>query len=293
MMILDGHIHILEGAQDRERFYQRLTDTGIDGAVVISLPPEVFADVVRPRPAEVRLEDLFLWTGGRESLFPFFWVDPLEEDAVEQVRQADARGVYGFKVTCNRFYPEHPDAMAVFRAIAETGKPILFHSGILWDGRASSKYNHPENFEALLEVPHLKFSLAHVSWPWCDEAIAVFGKFLNANTYRPELSVEMFIDISPGTPPIYREEVLRKMLTVGYDIQHHIIFGSDSVVNDYNCNWVRSWIERDDAIYDSIVAQSPEMDIQSFKRNIYGENLRRFLGLSGEKVERKPLRLGE
>lgn len=76
----------------------------------------------------------------------------------------------------------------------------------------SSQYNRPSEFEPLLEINGLKFSLAHISWPWCDELIAVYGKFLNAYAGNPDHSVEMFIDITPGTPPIYRQEVLTKLL---------------------------------------------------------------------------------
>ena len=63
--------------------------------------------------------------------------------------------------------------MEVFRTISQADRPILFHSGILWDGKPSGPYNHPAGFESLLEVDGLRFCLAHISWPWCDELIAV------------------------------------------------------------------------------------------------------------------------
>ena len=58
--------------------------------------------------------------------------------------------------------------MKVYNEIAKHEKPVLFHSGILWDGLNSSSTTSPR-FEALLEVNGLKFALAHVSWPWHDE----------------------------------------------------------------------------------------------------------------------------
>ena len=71
----------------------------------------------------------------------------------------------------------------------------------------------------------MRFSLAHISWPWCDELIAAYGKILNASASRADYRGEMFVDITPGTPTIYRREALTKLFTVGYDIQDNVIFG--------------------------------------------------------------------
>ena len=100
--------------------------------------------------------------------------------AEDQIVMAAEKSIMGFKVICDRYFPGDKRAMEIFRIIAKTKRPILFHSGILWDGKPSSQYNRPSEFESLLEINHLRFSLAHISWPWCDELIAVYEKFLNA-----------------------------------------------------------------------------------------------------------------
>ena len=134
-----------------------------------------------------------------------------------------------------------------------------------------------------MAVDGLRFALAHVSWPWSDECIAVYGKFLNAYSRRPELSVEMFIDLTPGTPAIYRQEVLTRLLTVGYDIEHNLLFGSDCNADNYNATWTREWLNRDTAIFRSLeIPDSVMADIQA-------ENLRRFLGLTPKAPARKGL----
>ena len=284
-MVLDGHIHIRDLEMDRADFHQRLNSIDVDGGAVISLSPESFSGTALT--AQERLDNLFSWTDGHDSLFPYFWVDPLEADAEDQVEKAEKRGVSAFKVICDRFYPEDRRAMKVFNAISRTGKPILFHSGILWDGKPSAKYNRPGNFEALLEVKGLKFCLAHVSWPWCDELIAVYGKFLNAFSIDNELSVEMFVDVTPGTPVIYRQEVLSKLFRSGYDIEHNLIFGSDSNTQDYNTKWVQEWIDRDNGIYQDLGLKESTLE------QIYAENLRRFVGVSSKQVERNVPKPGE
>ncbi len=45
----------------------------------------------------------------------------------------------------------------------------------------------------------------------------MFGKFEQARSLRPDVP-RMFIDITPGTPPIYREEMLRRAYSIGYDV---------------------------------------------------------------------------
>ncbi len=287
-MILDGHIHVNRQDVDTEELNKRLSKAGIDGGLLISLRPQSFTQQARSYPNTIeRLDNLIQWTYGNENLFPFFWIDPLEDDALSQVDMAVERGVMGFKVICNNFYPYDPIAMKVFKRIADVGKPILFHSGILWDGMPSGIYNRPSNFETLLMIDGLKFTLAHVSWPWYDENIAVYGKFLNAYSKRPDLSVEMFIDVTPGTPQIYREEVLTKLFTIGYDIDDNIIFGTDCNTNEYNVNWAKDWILRDNSIYDKL-----EISCETRKK-IYSENLLRFVGVIDKKVEHKSLKSGE
>ena len=286
-MILDGHIHIEPGKVKREEFLTRLHSAGVSGGTLISISPDRFRQGERNLSARERLDNLFEWAGSGENLFPFFWIDPMEEDALDQVKLANSYGVKGFKVICSGFYPGDEKAMKVYRAIAGSGKPILFHSGILWDGMASARFNRPGEFEALLEVEGLKFTLAHVSWPWFDECIAVYGKFLSAYDLRRDLSVEMFVDVTPGTPQIYREEVLTKLFTVGYDIENNIIFGADSNANDYNRKWTSEWIRRDNWIYEKLELSRETVD------KIYSDNLKRFVGVSDKIVSKTPMKSGE
>lgn len=288
-MKLDGHIHIRDGEIDSKGFLRRLEESGFGGGLILSIHPASasFPEIGKCTPSSERLDNLIEWTSISENLFPFFWIDPLENDAIEQVDLAVEKGVMGFKVICNNYYPSDERAMDVFRAIADKQKPLLFHSGILWDGRPTSKYNRPVEFETLLDIAKLKFSLAHVAWPWFDELIAVYGKFQNAYSRNPESSCEMFIDLSPGTPVIYRKEVLTILLTVGYDIENNLVFGSDSFTNDYNIQWSQQWINCDDSIYDEIGVS------QKIKNKIYKDNLRRFVGISKKKVKRTILFQGQ
>lgn len=163
----------------------------------------------------------------------------------------------------------------MYKAIAELDKPILFHSGILWDGAFSSIYNRPAGFEVLLGIKGLRFALAHISWPWYDECIAVYGKFLHARRGGYGVSCEMFIDVTPGTPSIYRKDALTKLLKTGYPVENNILFGSDNYIDNYYIHATANTIHNDNLIYD-------ELEINQEIRNcIFSGNLKRFLGLTG------------
>jgi predicted TIM-barrel fold metal-dependent hydrolase len=274
-MILDGHIHIGAGNPNPKHLKEGLASAKMAGGLLLSQAPASFAGTIETAPPAARLENLFAWCAGEQHLYPFYWIDPVETDALQQVDLALSQGVLGFKVICDHFYPGDVAALATFRAIAEAGRPILFHSGILWDGKASSHYSRPVNFEALLRVAGLRFALAHISWPWVDECIAVYGKLANARRNNPDTSVELFIDTTPGTPPIYRREALTKLFTVGYDLAHNVFFGSDGMANDYGSDYAETWLNRDREILTEIGVETTTQEA------VFGGNLRRFVGLEG------------
>ena len=277
-MIFDGHTHLFDFSDDTELFRERLKEANIDGAMVMSVPANSFS-----RKTDVKWKDrlahVMEFTKHDKNWYPCFWIDPTEETALEQVEAACAAGIDAFKIICDHFHPE--EGLEVYQAIANTGRSIIFHSGILWDGKPSAKYNRPLEWECLLQLKKLRFALAHVSWPWHDEHLAMYGKFLNAYSFDPDLGVEMFIDLTPGTPAIYREEVLHKIHFIGYDVADNILFGTDCSVPDYKVGWFNEWKERDNAIYQKLGVPTETV------AKIYERNLMRFLGKVDVKVVKK------
>jgi predicted TIM-barrel fold metal-dependent hydrolase len=273
-LILDGHIHLVGNDPPAEAFLAELRAAGVGGAALISTPPASFERSAPP--AAARLQHVLDWCVADPELYSLFWIDPTEPDALDQVAAAVAKGIAGFKVICDHFPPGHPAALPVYRAIVAAGRPILFHSGILWDGKPSSDYSRPAGFEALLDVPGLRFALAHIGWPWCDELIAVYGKFLNARASRASGAVEMYIDTTPGTPPIYRQRALTDLFGTGYAVADNVIFGSDCCAPGYNVQRAQQWLQRDEEI---LTALGVGADVLG---KVRGGNLRRFLGLPAE-----------
>lgn len=280
-MILDAHMHMeqteFRGGSQYELLKSALL-AGVSGGVVMSPDPLNNRDI----PVRDRIDAVTRFCSGSENLFPFFWVDPMDDNAMEHVNLAAAEGVAGFKIICSGFYPSDNRVISLCKRAAELDKPVIFHSGILWDGRDSAKYNRPGEFECMLDVPGLRFSLAHISWPWCDECIAVYGKFANACAIRKDISSEMFIDTTPGTPRLWREDAMKKLLCGGYDVLNNILFGTDCNVNDYNWSWASGWIDYDSKLIGHFEIKNQE----DLKRHMFCDNLLRFVGISKVKVER-------
>ena len=270
-MIIDCHVHTWENGATLQNYLEKMDAAGIGKIVMLSHRPKSFhASEQSATSAEAALKAAMEWTAASERIIPFFWIDPLEDSAVDQVDQAVAAGIAGFKVICNRHYPGDDRPMRVFERIAAAGRPMLFHSGILYSGTPSSNYCRPANFEPLFFIPNLRFALAHVSWPWHDECLAVYGHWQNTK-HRGIISSEMFIDTTPGTPEIYREEVLRKVYTIGYDIENNVIFGTDCNT-DYCDEFAREFLAMDKRALDNIGVSAEN------REKYYEKNVLRFLG---------------
>ncbi len=202
---------------------------------------------------------------GKDDFFPFYFVDPLERDAREQIDAAVSLGISGFKIMCIDDYPDNPKAMRVYERIAYHNKPVLFHSGILWNSKNSSNFNRPANFECLINVPGLRFALAHVGWPWCDECLAVFGKYIYSN--KSGNNNTMFIDMTPGTPEIYRKEALTKLYRIGYDVDDFVLWGTDNFCESYNVDWAKNWARIDSGIFHELQLTQEQID-KAFQHNL-------------------------
>jgi len=282
MKIIDSHIHMHVGLDEdldalREKYLQDIAKAGVSATQIMSPHPTRYNMTF-----EERLETVFKFCNNNENLFPFYWINPMADDFASEIDTAVERGIVGFKISPSGFYPGDENVIAACKRIAEHHKPVLFHSGILWDGKESAKYNRPGEYEALLEVPGLKFCLAHVSWPWTDECIAVYGKFNNAHILRPDLSCEMFIDVTPGSPHVYRDEIYKRLYGCEYQIKYNLMFGTDCNTEAYNIPWAKDWIETDVPL---IRKYNPGDEIDTLE-HLYSKNFLRFIGKEDEDINR-------
>ncbi len=268
MKIFDMHIHVGCEKTDKSYLLDKMAESGVYGGGIISpCPMESSADLYR-LPFKERLENVLSWKEDNR-LFPILWVHPEEKDVIANVKVAKNAGISAFKIICDTFPVYSENCLKLLKAIEEAEKPCVFHTGILWSGTDSSRFNRPVDWECMLNLDRIKFSMGHCSWPWVDECIAVYGKFLHY--YNTRISSEMFFDLTPGTPEIYRRDLLTKLFTVGYDVENNIMFGTDSLTNDYNPEWVKGWIDKDNLIMDELNIDT------SVRKKLYEDNFMRFL----------------
>lgn len=284
MKIFDMHIHARNTEANPEALLNNMQKAGVWGGCIFSNRPELSGAregmvYANGTSFEKRLKEVMEWTKGYEDrLFPILWIHPDEENIIENIHKAVETGIAGFKMICNEYYVYEEKSMKILREIAKLQKPVFFHSGILWGGEvASSKYNRPLNWEAIMGIEGLKFSMGHSSWPWIDECIAMYGKFMNSLKYRN--TAEMFFDLTPGTPRIYREELLTKLYTIGYDVGNNVMYGTDTYADNYNYEWTSSWLEKDTEILNKLGVSKANLQL------LYHDNLLRFLGKTDAEIK--------
>ncbi len=284
----DVHIHIDRGTCDSpETFLDKTGRAGVDGGVLLSLEP--YGSAVLPdmdQRWQKRLDFVLDYTSKTPGFVPFFYIDPMEIDAEKQVIAAKEAGIAGFKMIADHYYPEQ--TVDICNLIASFRLPVLFHSGILWTIHSQTAcYNRPACFEPLSRCKNLTFALAHISWPWNDECLAVYGKFAAMRVLGREMP-HLYIDLTPGTPRIYREEALRKLYYTGYSLEKDILWGTDLVVNHYDTARAQKMIAFDNEIYERLATgferylelDRPDVkseDFSRWKQLAFEENFHRFL----------------
>ncbi len=84
-MLVDGHVHLYEAEGGRDDLARRLRAAGVSGGNLISLPPACFPWVACVTPNAKRLTNLLEWCEAVPGLYPFYWIDPMEKDSLQQV----------------------------------------------------------------------------------------------------------------------------------------------------------------------------------------------------------------
>lgn len=160
-----------------------------------------------------------------DVLIPFASVDPWKGRAgVREARRLVADfGVRGFKFhpSVQGISPDDRAAYPLYEAIEEMGVPALFHTGqtgigagLPGGGGVRLKFSNPMLLDDVaVDFPELRIILAHPSFPWQDEALAVA-------THKPHV----YIDLSGWSPKYFPPILVRYANTL---LKDKVLFGSD------------------------------------------------------------------
>jgi predicted TIM-barrel fold metal-dependent hydrolase len=160
-----------------------------------------------------------------DVLIPFASVDPWRgATAVRRARSLVARhGVRGFKFhpSLQAFHPNDRMVYPLYEALQELGMVAVFHSGqtgigagLPGGGGIRLAYANPLALDDVAaDFPALRIVIAHPSFPWQDEALAVA-------THKPLVH----IDLSGWSPKYFPPQLVRYANTL---LRDKVLFGSD------------------------------------------------------------------
>jgi predicted TIM-barrel fold metal-dependent hydrolase len=160
-----------------------------------------------------------------DVLIPFGSVDPGRGKAGVKMaeRLISEYGVRGFKFhpSDQAFFPNDPIAYPLYELIQGHGLPALFHSGQTGVGsgqRAGGgirlKYSNPMHLDDVaVDFPDMPIVIAHPSFPWQDEALAVAG-------HKPQV----YIDLSGWSPKYFPPQLVAQVNSL---LKKKVLFGSD------------------------------------------------------------------
>jgi len=173
-----------------------------------------------------------------DALIPFASIDPHKgKMAVREARRLiEDFGVRGFKFhpTSQGFFPNDRMAYPLYEVIQDAGLPALFHTGQTGAGAGAPggmglrlKYSNPLHLDDVAaDFPTLTIVMAHPSFPWQDEALAVA-------THKPTC----FIDLSGWSPKYFPPNLVQYANTL---LKDRMLFGTDYPVLDPD-RWLRDF----------------------------------------------------
>ncbi|MFX0107601.1 MAG: amidohydrolase family protein [Candidatus Hodarchaeota archaeon] len=116
---------------------------------------------------------------GDDSLITFVGLDPRrgKEGLDELERAVNERGCRGLKLyPPNGFYPDDEQYYPYYELASNLEIPIVIHQGFTSRFK-HLKYGNPVNVDSVaVDFPKLKIVLAHVGFPWVDDALTVAFK---------------------------------------------------------------------------------------------------------------------
>ena len=226
--IFDAHCHIYPEAIARkavegiDRFYDHLPFAPYDGTTETLLRIGREAGIshflvhsVATAPRQVSSINRFIASEVFRSEGTFTGLGTLHPDSEhpeDDFRELLTLGLKGVKLhpDFQRFEADSPRAMRIYDLCAETGAPVLVHTG---DHRFD--YSNPNRIATVLRAfPKLKFVGAHFGgWSVWDEAVRVLSGFDN-----------IVVDTSSTFYALGREKSRELILKWGVD---RVMFGAD------------------------------------------------------------------
>jgi predicted TIM-barrel fold metal-dependent hydrolase len=223
MRVVDCHVHT-DGPTRAADLLKNMDANGVERTLVISRMERTSLDTTRERLEQTR--DLIKGSHGR--LGGLAWLNPAIAGCTELAERALLEwGFSGIKIIPDHWFAYEERFEPFWRKLNELSASVLFHTGILYLFEDGSRFNQPLFLEKLQFYPRIRFAMAHLSWPWCDEGLAVMGR-MKAAADEGKFEWQSYIDTTPGTPPYIRGQAIHNALE--FCGAERLLFGSDSTL---------------------------------------------------------------
>lgn len=245
MRIVDCHVHT-KGPAIAAEIVKHMDANGVDRMLVISQCERVSLAKTR----ENLLATKKLFDEAPDRISGLAWVTPTIDGIIDLAAEAMGEmGFVGIKIIPDHFFVYEERLEPFWAKLDELRAAILFHTGILYGHEDGSRFCKPLYLEKMFHYPNIRFAMAHISWPWCEESLAVMGRMRSAHRSDPDHPYQSYIDITPGTPPHIRKQALAN--AIDFCGPERIMFGSDDCVPS-DLSYQREVLEGDLKLFDEI-----------------------------------------
>jgi len=224
MRIVDCHVHSY-GRVDAVETLKRMDANGVDRMLVISACERTSLDKTR----ENLLATKQLFDAAADRIGGLAWLTPTIDGIIDLAEQAlTDMGFVGIKIIPDHFFVYEERLEPFWAKLNELHASVLFHTGILYGHEDGSRFCRPVYLEKMYHYPNIRFAMAHISWPWCEECLAVMGRMRSAHRRNPDHPYQSYVDLTPGTPRHIRKQAIAN--AVDFCGAERIMWGSDDRV---------------------------------------------------------------
>ncbi|NQT88993.1 amidohydrolase [bacterium] len=223
MRIVDAHVH-LTGPAEPDDVLRAMDANGVDRILLCSPTERVSLQQTR----ENLLLTKTLMDAAPGRIDGLAWLNPtvpgmrgLAEEALTDL------GFVGIKIIPDHWFAYEERLEPFWETLHTLHARVLFHTGILYAYDDGSRFCRPLWLEKLLHYPNIRFAMAHISWPWCEECLAVMGR-MRAAVHGTDAAWQSYVDLTPGTPEHIRRQAVAN--AIDFCGPERIMWGTDCTV---------------------------------------------------------------
>lgn len=244
MRVVDTHVH-MNGQADAGAVLRSMDANGVDRTIVLSQSERLSLQTTREHLLTARK----LFDAAPDRLTGLAWLEPTIPGMADLAREAvQEMGFAGIKIIPDHWFAYEERLEPWWEAMNELEARILFHTGILYGFEDGSRFCRPLWLEKLLYYPNIRFAMAHMSWPWCDECLAVMGR-MRAGVGYDGNRWQSYVDLTPGIPMYMRRQAIAN--AVEFCGADRILFGTDATLPG-DLQYQKEVLDRDLKIFEEL-----------------------------------------